>query len=481
MKNQQSMKLSMLVLACTLGLSACSTTQMASNTTNTVANTGHSFAMPAYETLTLDNGLTIKLMVRPQVPLITFNAVVKAGAVNDTSAGLANMTANSLMLGAGGKTKAQIEQELDFIGAKIVTQGAMDGSYVSSNFMSKDLQTVLPIFNDVLRHPDFNDTEFAKLQQRNVVGLAQAKESPRQVIGRYYNQLVFGEHPYANAPSGNAKSIAQMTINQLRAFHKSYYQPSNTELSVVGDFNLNEMKALLTKTFADWQNTEAVLRPDLSQNLPQLTTSRVLLVDKPDAIETTFLIGGVGVRKDNADFVGLTVVNTILGGRFTSWLNDELRVNAGLTYGARSAFVSYADAGVFRISSFTKTQTTKAAMDLALKTYSRLWEQGIDQATLDSAKAYVKGQFPPQFETNGQLAGLMSDQYIYGVDDDYINAFQARVDGLTLEQTQALVAKYFPKEKLQYVLIGNADKIRALAKQYGEVTEVAITDSGFGG
>mgnify|MGYP000923653755 FL=1 len=119
-------------------------------------------------------------------------------------------------------------------------------------------------------------------------------------------------------------------------------------------------------------------------------------------------------------------------------------------------------------------------MDLALKTYSRLWQTGIDQATLDSAKAYVKGQFPPKFETASQLAGLMSDMYLYGFDDNFINQFQAKVDGLTLEETQRLVKQYFPQQHLQYVLIGNASKIADIAKQYGEVTQVDIKDSGFG-
>jgi zinc protease len=248
----------------------------------------------------------------------------------------------------------------------------------------------------------------------------------------------------------------------------------------VGDFDVADMTAKLNKAFGDWQTTETVVQPDLSQHLPTLTQPHVLLVDKPDAIETTFLIGGVGIRYDNPDYVGLTVVNTILGGRFTSWLNDELRVNAGLTYGARSGFSPYAQSGVFQISTFTKSSTTKEAIDLALKTYARLWEKGIDQTTLDSAKAYVKGQFPPKYETSGQLAGLLSDMYLYGFNDDFINQFQAKVDGLTLADTQRLIKQYFPQQNLQFVLIGNAENIADIAAQYGEVTEVDITATGFG-
>ncbi|QDE29736.1 MULTISPECIES: M16 family metallopeptidase [Shewanella] len=469
--------LSAIAFACSLSLSGCANTQKTS-VDDVVASP--SFAMPSYQSVTLDNGLNVKLMVQKEVPLVTIDAVVRAGAVNDVTSGMAYITSQSLMLGAAGQAKADIEQQLDFIGASIDTTADLEGSYIRANMMSKDVDTVLDIFSHVLRQPDFDSTEFDKLKQREIVGLSQQKESPRAVIGRYFNKLVFGEHPYANPVSGNSDTIAKLTVAELRAFHKGYYQPSNMTINVVGDFDVADMTVKLNKAFGDWQATETVIQPDLSQNLPTLTKPRVLLVDKPDAIETTFLIGGLGIRYDNPDYVGLTVVNTILGGRFTSWLNDELRVNAGLTYGARSGFDPYAQSGVFKISTFTKLSTTKEAIDLALKTYARLWEKGIDQATLDSAKAYVKGQFPPKYETSGQLAGLLSDMYLYGFNDDFINQFQAKVDGLTLAETQRLIKQYFPQQNLQFVLIGNADKIAEVAAQYGEVTKVDITATGFG-
>jgi zinc protease len=477
MKQTIKMSLSALAIVSALSLAGCATTS--NSTVANVVETG-SFSLPQYQTVSLSNGLKVNLMVQKEVPLITINAVVRAGAVNDTTSGLASMTAQGLMLGAAGQSKADIEQTLDFMGASLNTGADQEGSYIDASFMSKDLDKVLPIFSNVLLSPDFDTAEFAKLQQREIVGLSQQKESPRAVIGRYFNKLVFGDHPYANPSSGNSESIAELSIEQLRAFHQGFYQPNNVAISVVGDFDPQQMQAKLEQALGQWQNTEVAVQADLAQALPVMGASRVLLVDKPDAIETTFVFGGMGISYDNPDYVGLTVVNTILGGRFTSWLNDELRVNAGLTYGARSGFVPFSKAGVFQISTFTKAETTKEAIDLALKTYARLWEKGIDQTTLDSAKAYVKGQFPPKFETASQLAGLMSEMYLYGFDDDFINQFQAKVDGLTIADTQRLVKKYFPQQNLQYVLIGNAEKIADIAAQYGDVTKVDIKDSGFG-
>ncbi|MBT1445242.1 insulinase family protein [Shewanella sp. JM162201] len=472
------MKCKPLLLAVALALSGCAATE---GTKPLSVDNSPAFQLPAYETLTLDNGLTLYLMQQKEVPLITVNAVVRAGAVNDQLPGISAMTAESLLLGAGGKSKRAIEDKVDFLGASLNVKAGKEGSYVSSKFMAKDTEQMLPLFADVLRRPDFDAAEFAKLKQREIGGLIQAKDSPRAVVGNYFAELVYGDHPYGNASGGNSDSIAALELSQVKGFYREFYQPGNTAIAVVGDFDVAEMKSKLSAAFADWQNHAKPQTVELKQALPAPTKARVLLVDKPDATETTFVIGGVGVTNNNPDAVGLTVVNTILGGRFTSWLNDELRVNAGLTYGARSGFVSFSESGLFQMSTFTKTETTEAAIDLALKTYGRLWQQGIDQATLDSAKAYVKGQFPPDFETSGQLAGLLTDMYLNGFDNSYINDFEKKVDSLTLAESQRLVNTYFPKDGLQFVLIGNAAKIAPLAAKYGEVTQISIKDVGFGG
>ncbi|HBF46124.1 MAG TPA: peptidase M16, partial [Shewanella frigidimarina] len=216
--------LSAIALACSIGISGCATTQK--TTADTADSVTASFVMPRYQSATLDNGLQVKLMVQKEVPLVTIDAVVRAGAVNDITSGMAYITSQSLLLGAAGQSKADIEQQLDFIGASIDTNADLEGSYIRANMMSKDVDTVLDIFSHVLRQPDFDSAEFDKLKQREIVGLSQQKESPRAVIGRYFNKLVFGDHPYANPVSGNSDTIGKLSVEELRAFHKGYYQPS---------------------------------------------------------------------------------------------------------------------------------------------------------------------------------------------------------------------------------------------------------------
>ncbi|WP_298443054.1 pitrilysin family protein [uncultured Ferrimonas sp.] len=444
-----------------------------------LANNSAKFTLPSYEQVQLDNGLTVYLLQRDTVPLITVSAVVRAGAVNDAEPGTAMLTSQATLLGTSTMDKNTLEETVESLGASLDANAGKEGTQIHSQFQSKDLAVMMPLLAQVLTQPSFPADEVAKARDRYVAQLSQQKESPRQVIGNYFDRLLYGNHPYGNAAAGNADAIAQLDEFDLKLFHGSWYQPRNSALIIAGDFDRAAVMAMVQQQFGGWADRKTPTPPNVAAAVAKPSNAKVLLVDKADARETTFLIGGPGVARDNPDYVGLQVINTILGGRFTSWLNDELRVNAGLTYGARSRFNAQGQHGSFYISTFTATPTTKDALDLALKTYGRLWQQGIDQATLDSAKAYVKGQFPPKYETADQLAGLLGQMHLMAMDPQQLNRFSQQVDALSLADAQQLVSKYFPKDNLQFVLVGKADDIRDLAGSYGDVTEVSINKAGF--
>lgn len=434
------------------------------------------FSLPAYEKMTLGNGLTVYLMEQHEVPLINVSVILPAGAIYDgDQSGMASLTAASLMHGTKTRSKNKIEETLDFIGATVDTYAGKESAGISAKFAAKNKDTVLAILKDILIHPIFDAAEFEKEKKRTLVGLEQAKESPQQVIGSYYHQLMFGSHAYANPVSGRTTTVAKLKSEAIRKFYKTYYIPNGSAIAVVGDFATKDMKAQLTRLFASWP--KGPLPANVADKpIEKATASRVLLVNKDDAKETTFYIGAPGISRNNPDFVAIEVINTVLGGRFTSWLNDELRVNTGLTYGARSGFTPLKHGGTFQVSTFTATKNTEAAIDKALEVVNRLHKTGIDEHTLTSAKNYVKGQFPPKYETSAQLAGLLTQMFWYGFDESFINNFQKIVDDLTTEKAKAIIARYFPKENLQFVMIGKAADIRKIAAKYGKVAETEIRE-----
>ena len=435
------------------------------------------FKLPNYTTFKLPNGLTVSLMEQHDVPIISVSVVLPAGAIYDNDkAGLASLTAVSLKHGTKNFPKTKLDEELDFLGANVETYATKEYAGLSSNFASKDKVKVLNIIKELILNPVFDAAEFEKEKSRLLVSLAQQKESPKSVIGPYFDVLLYGNHVYANVKNGNKSTVGKLTANDVKDFYKTNYKPNEAAITLVGDFKVNDMKATITKLFSGWEKSSAKIENLASKPINFPTENRVLLVNKGDAKETTFYIGSPGVSRNNPDYVAIEVVNTLFGGRFTSMLNDELRVNSGLTYGAGSRFSNLKNGGSFYISTFTASKTTEPAIDKALEVLKNLHAKGIDEKALASAKNYVKGQFPPDYETTEQLAGLLSQMFWYNLDKSFIDNFEKNVDGLDLAKANQIIAKYFPKDKLQFVLVGKSEDIKKIAEKYGKVTEVEISD-----
>jgi predicted Zn-dependent peptidase len=436
-----------------------------------------SYNLPPYQKFKLKNGLTVYLMEQHEVPIISVSVILPAGAIYDgEKSGLASLTASALKHGTKNFTKAKLDEELDFLGASISAGASKESANLSARMAAKDNDKVLNLLKEVLLEPTFDAAEFEKEKKRLLVSLEQQKESPRSVIGSYFDKFLYGDHVYGNIVQGKISTVTLLTADDVRKFYSENYSPDGAAIAVAGDFKTAEMKVAITTLFAGWQKAAKAQVNLASKPIGKPAKQQVLLVNKDDAKETTFYIGAPGISRNNPDFVAVDVINTLFGGRFTSMLNDELRVNTGLTYGANSRFSALKNGGSFVISTFTAGNTTEPAVDKALEVLNKLHKDGIDEKALTSAKNYVKGQFPPRYETAGQLAGLMTTMFWYNFDETFINNFEKNVDGLTLDKAKEIIAKYFPKDKLQFVLVGKSADIRKIAEKYGPVTEVQIKE-----
>jgi zinc protease len=443
----------------------------------TVQLSAQSYKLPPYEKFKLKNGLTVYLMEQHEVPVINVSVILPAGAIYDgEKAGLASLTATALKHGTKNYTKEKLDEELDFNGASIGASASKESASLFARMAAKDKNKILSLLKEVLLEPSFDAVEFDKEKKRLLVGLEQQKESPRSVIASYFDKFLYGDHVYGNIVQGKISTVTPLTVEDVKKFYTENYLPEGSAISVAGDFNKAEMKILITNLFSTWKKGTKPQVNLASKPISTPSKQQVLLINKDDAKETTFYIGAPGIARNNPDYVSIDVVNTLFGGRFTSMLNDELRVNTGLTYGANSRFAALKNGGTFAISTFTAGKTSEQAIDKALEVLNKLHSNGIDEKSLTSAKNYVKGQFPPRFETAGQLAGLMTQMFWYNVDESFINNFEKNVDGLTLDKAKAIIAKYFPKDKLQFILVGKSADIKKIAEKYGPVTEVQIKE-----
>jgi predicted Zn-dependent peptidase len=436
--------------------------------------------LPPYRKVKLKNGLTVLLMEQHEVPIISFNFIVKAGSTADPAGkeGLAAITAGLLRKGTKTRSSEQVSAELDFIGGLLGAGAVYDYSTGTAEFVKKDIGKGLDLFSDVMLNPTFPQEEVTKLITQSVDEVKSDKDEASEVIGRYFNAYLFDGHQYGRPVSGDEKSLAAITRDDIVKFYQTYYTPSNTIMAVAGDFNSAEMERLLTERFGAWPARNAP-----ATNLPEpklVQGKRLLLINKPDSTQTFYQIGNLGVARNNEDRVFINVVNTLFGGRFTSMLNSELRIKTGLTYGARSSFDQRKLAGPFVISTYTRNEATEKAIDMTLDILKRLHEKGITEEELKSAKAYIKGQFPPRIETTDQLAALIAQLEFFGLNEGEVNNLYARIDSMTLADAKRIINQYFPAENLVFVLIGKAEEIQPVAKKYApKMDSKSISDPGF--
>jgi zinc protease len=436
--------------------------------------------LPQYTHETLPNGAVLDVMVHKGVPLVTVQVLVKGGAESEPPqmAGLASVTAELLRRGAGARTAEAFSEDLDFIGANFGARVNPQATVISTDFMAKDIDRALELLADAVLRPSFPEDEVKKTLTQRIDSSRAVKDSPGAAAAQYFDVFFYGPgHPYGRV--ADEISLKRITRADILAYHRRMYGGRNLIVVAVGAFEPEQMRAKLAKAFGQ---APAGTAYEWSKDVPPKGSGpRLLLVDKPDATQTYFNIGNPGITRTSRDRIAVSLVNTLFGGRFTSMLNDALRVNAGLTYGASSRVDENRLTGAITMSSYTRTDATVRAIDIALDQLRMLREKGLTAEQLASAKAYVKGNYPTRrMETASQLAGVLGEMELFGLDRSDTDELFARIDAVTLEQANNAIKSYFGSGNLVFTLVGNAAIIRDGVRKYApKIIEMPITTPGF--
>ncbi len=437
--------------------------------------------LPQHERVELPNGTVLILSEKHDVPLVGLEAIMHGGAITDPEglSGLSSLLARVMQHGAGERDAAAFAEAIESVGGELDASADLEALRVSADFMSRDAELMIELVADMLQRPTLAEEELEKLRDRSINLIKAAKGgNPGQLLPNYGNAYLFGNHPYGNPVGGSEATLGAITHKDLLAYYEGFVGGDRLIISVVGDFNLAAMKARLTAAFGEWR-AAAVPLPALTA-ASKTTERKVLLIDAPNATQTYFWIGNLGVAIDYPGRAELNLANTVFGGRFTSMLNTELRVKAGLTYGARSTIRRRSLPGSVVISSFTETGTTVDAIDLAIEVLDTFRDDGLDDEMMLSARNYIMGQFPPRLETAPQIAAQLAMLEQYGLDASYIDNYGAALEGASQDSVAAVIEDVYPSaDNLSFILIGDAASIREAVTKYGPVTEISINEPRF--
>ena len=411
--------------------------------------------LPPVTTRTLPNGLKLVVIEQHELPLADFILDVRTGGEADPAgkAGTASLASGMLTEGTTSRSSLAIADQAAYLGVRVGAGSGWEQSTVSLHAPTAQLDSALALFADVALHPAFNAPDLERVRKVRLTALQQVRDRGPLIANLAYATALYGEqHPYGRPLSGTETSVADITRDDLVRFYTTYFRPNNATLLAVGDVRPDDIERRAIALFGNWQRADVPTVTEGAVSPPKATT--LVLIDKPGAAQSSFRLGGIGVPRSTDDYFAIEVMNTILGGSFTSRLNQNLRETHGYTYGASSGFSMRRSAGPFTAGAEVVSAKTDSAFVEFMKEL-RAIRDTVPSSELAKAKRYLQLGLPQNFETTGDIASQMLPLITYGVPLNFYDTAVQRIGAVTQADVQRVARKYVDPDHLTIVIVGD--------------------------
>ena len=417
--------------------------------------------LPKPTVFTLDNGLTVYLVERHELPIVSTQFVTLAGAATNPAdhPGLAGITAAMLTEGTGKRSADEIAVKAAMLGTDLNAGSNSDTAQLSVSVLKRNLAGGLDLIADSAVHPAFLAKDLERIRARRLTSLIQQEDSPIQLALRSGTLNLFGaSNPYGYDSLGTEASLHALTRDQIAGFYANHYGPKSSLLEITGDVTPAEARRLAEAAFGKW--TSHAVTPSLPP-VPLPPQRKILLVDKPGSPQTALLTFGVGMERNSPDYPAVTVMNSMLGGLFSSRINMNLREAHGYTYGAFSFYWFYRGVGPFIAGAEVRTDVTAPAANELFKELEGIHTTPLTDAELRMAKDSIIRSLPGSFESADGVNGQIQDLWTYGLPLDYYASLPAKIEAVTSADAQQAAAKYVKPENLLVIAVGDKAKIES--------------------
>jgi len=411
----------------------------------------------------LANGLTVMYVRRTEVPAVNATLVVRGAGNTDDPAdlpGLASFTASMLDEGAAGRDALQLADALETLGASLTASSGWDATQVNLYALSNNFPQALRLMGDIVARPDFPEREVGRLREERLVALSRSRDEAGAIANNAFPALVYGaQHPYGRFATTEA--TRRLDRARVQGFHGGRYRPENATLILVGDVNPDALQPVVQSALGGWRASGPASRPAAALPTPTIARSVVYLVDKPGAAQSEIRIGHPGVSRSSPDYYALQVLNTIVGGSFTSRLNTNLREVKGWSYGARSGYQMRQAAGPFTAQAAVVTAKTDSSVVEFMRELGRIRTEAVGAEELDKAKRYLALGFPQTVETNPQVAGQLANLVTYGIEPTFLSTYVQRIMAVTADDVRRVANQYVRPGNSVIVVVGDRSVVEA--------------------
>jgi zinc protease len=415
----------------------------------------HDVKFPPYDLQMLPNGLQVVAVLHHEQPVVSMRLLVRAGSASDPKdkLGLAKIAADLLDQGTTTMSAEQMNDAIDFIGGAMGASASPDLSQMSIVVMKDSFETGMRMLSDMARRPAFAQAEIDRQKQQALSGLQVSLQDPEYIANAVFDRLVYGFHPYGMPQTGTPDTLSAIGRADLASFHQKYFVPNNAILAVVGDVTADEAFSTAKKVFGDWEKRGVEAQTFI---VPPEPTRRVVVVNKPDAVQTEVRVGHIGIPRKHADYMAINLAIRILGGEGSNRLHQVLRTERGLTYGAQAEFDTLKESGDFEAETNTRSEATGEVLRLIIDEFWRLQRERVSERELTEAKNYLTGSFPLTIETPDAIARQVLNVLFYGLPIEELQTIREQVNAVTVDDIQRVAQKYLRPDRLSIVLVGNA-------------------------
>ena len=407
-----------------------------------------------YEQFELQNGLKVILVENHKTPSVSFQVFIDVPPILEGEvAGTASMAGELLSKGTTTKSKAQIDEEVDFIGANM----ASSASGVRGASLTKHQDKLLTLMADVLLHPSFPEAEFEKLKKQTLSNLASEKDDPNAILGNVQDVLCYGSaHPYGELMT--EQSVEKITLDECKKFYETYFKPNISYLVIVGDIKKDAAKNAAEKYFGSWKTGEVPKTEVPAVAFPGETT--VDFVAKTGAVQSVLAITyPVDLKPGSDDAIKARVMNTLFGGYFRSRLNNNIREDKGYSYGVRSTLSSDRHVGYFSAGGSVRNEVTDSSIIEFLKEMKTLTEQKVPVEELTLVKNVLSGSFARQLERPETVARFALNTARYNLPKDYYATYLEKISAVSPDDILAMAKKYLKPEQARILVVGNKEEV----------------------
>jgi len=417
--------------------------------------------LPAPKSFTIANGLKVYLIEEHGLPVVNASLVTFAGgeANPKDEPGLASFTARMLTEGTATRSSTQLANDVAQIGAGLGSSATMDSASVGIGALSNNTGPAMELLSDVALHPAFKQEEVERIRQQRLVAILQEGDSPIASTLRVGQKVLYGDQPYGFRAIGTTESVKAATKDDMASFWAAHYGPKDAALILAGDLTEADAKKLAEKYFGAWTSKGDAAETAAIPAPPAAPERKLVIVDKPGSPQTTLIAFGLGAPRSAPDYAAINVMNSILGGLFSSRINMNLREKNGFTYGAFSGLFFYRGGGPFYAGSQVRTDVTAPATKELFSELNRIHTDPASAEELKLAKDNALRSLPGQFETVGNESGLMAELFVYNLPNDYFQKLPASFEAVTAEAVAKAATDWVHPENLVVVAVGDKAKI----------------------